>query len=112
MIQHTQLANGRWNELSFLEQMANVGSEVIRAINWQKKGNIPYSKLAFHRALELLSMSLDDPKNSNRCKEILRNYEVTVDYFDGENIFTSTPDQFTNYYMAFTHAANTVRHHI
>jgi hypothetical protein len=27
---HPELAAGRWNSLSFLEQMANVGSEVER----------------------------------------------------------------------------------
>lgn len=30
--QHQDLANGRWFELNFIEQMANVGSEVERAM--------------------------------------------------------------------------------
>jgi len=34
-IQHKELAAGRWNKLSFVEQMANVGSEVERTINWR-----------------------------------------------------------------------------
>ncbi len=29
--QHKKLAEGEWQKLSFLEQMANVGSEVLRA---------------------------------------------------------------------------------
>ena len=32
-IQHTQLASGQWKKLSFSEQMANVGSEVGRALS-------------------------------------------------------------------------------
>jgi len=35
--QHKELASGRWEKLTFLEQMANMGSEVERALNWQKK---------------------------------------------------------------------------
>ena len=50
--QHQQLAEGRWNKLSFLEQMANVGSEVERTLRWKEKGNSRYSQLAFFRALE------------------------------------------------------------
>ena len=30
-IKHKELAAGRWNQLSFLEQMANIGSEVSKA---------------------------------------------------------------------------------
>jgi hypothetical protein len=31
---HKELAAGRWLEFSFMEQMANIGSEVERAIKW------------------------------------------------------------------------------
>ena len=34
---HKQLALGKWNKLSFFEQMANIGSEVERTINWRYK---------------------------------------------------------------------------
>lgn len=30
----------RWNELTFFQQMANIGSEVIRAINWKEKNKL------------------------------------------------------------------------
>jgi hypothetical protein len=36
--QHKELAAGRWKELSFFEQMANVGSEIERTVSWRKKG--------------------------------------------------------------------------
>ncbi len=35
-IYHKDLVN-RWNNFSFLKQMTNIGAEVGRAINWQKK---------------------------------------------------------------------------
>ena len=36
--QHKNLASGHWHELSLIEQMANIGSEVERAIKWRNKG--------------------------------------------------------------------------
>ena len=71
-IQHKDLAAGRWNSLSFCEQMANVGSEVERAIKWREKRNAPYSQMAFERALELLDLTVADEKNKKRLKELLR----------------------------------------
>jgi len=35
--QHKKLAAGRWEKLTFFEQMANIGSEVGRSIKWKKK---------------------------------------------------------------------------
>ncbi len=35
--QHKDLAAGRWSQLSLIEQMANIGSEVERALNWRIK---------------------------------------------------------------------------
>jgi len=58
-VQHKQLALGRWRQLSVGEQMANIGSEVIRGINWSKKGNQHLSQKASARALELMDNSLD-----------------------------------------------------
>ena len=77
--QHKQLAAGRWQKFSFLEQMANIGSEAGRAINWKNKGREEYSRLAFERALELLDLTIADPKNKQRLRELLRLREVLAD---------------------------------
>ena len=37
--QHADLASGRLKDMTLSEQMANIGSEVSRALNWRKKGN-------------------------------------------------------------------------
>ncbi|MFC1627468.1 hypothetical protein ACFL18_02875 [Patescibacteria group bacterium] len=34
---HQNLKKGRWNKLSLIEQMANIGSEISRTINWKQK---------------------------------------------------------------------------
>ncbi len=38
---HPGLAAGRWFELTLVEQLANVGSEIERALNWAAKGIRP-----------------------------------------------------------------------
>ena len=104
-IQHKELASGRWNTFSFVEQMANVGSEVGRALNWKERGNTAYSEQAYFRALELLDFTLDDPRNLRRTREIARVREALVDTFDGTNEFGSSPALWRNYFNAFAFAA-------
>jgi hypothetical protein len=64
--QHKEPAGGRWNLLSFAEQMANIGSEIERTISWKKKGRPDISGRAFEGALELLDLTVADPKNRDR----------------------------------------------
>lgn len=108
-IQHQKLADGAWNKLKFVEQMANTGSEVFRAINWQEKKNKEYSRLAFERSLELLSLTIDDPKNRHGLRELTRLYEFIVDFFSGENEYRSDKATFEKYFYAFTYAARNER---
>lgn len=105
--QHKNLATGKWKELSFFQQMANIGSEVIRAINWKEK-NKKYSRMAIDRALELLDLTIVDEKNHSRgrLKELLRLRECLVDYFYFDNIYHSIDANWSNYFLAFNYAAN------
>ena len=103
--QHKNLANGRWFELSFIEQMANVGSEVGRTISWKNKGNGDYSQKAFERALELLDLTIADIKNKKRLREIVRLREVLVDYFAFNNLYGSSDELWNKYFYAFNFAA-------
>lgn len=102
--QHKNLAEGRWEKLSFFEQAANIGSEVERAIKWRKE-NKQYSQAAFERALELLDITIGDKKNQVRLKELLRLREVLVDYFQFDNIYGSSDEKWHNYFFAFSYAA-------
>ena len=95
----------RWSSLSFFEQMANVGSEVERALSWGRKGNKQYCLLAFERALELLDFTTETIKEHHRLKELKRLREVLVDYFFSDNIYKSTPESWHNYFYAFNYAA-------
>ena len=107
--QHKELAAGRWRKLSFLEQMANIGSEVERALRWQAKQNPDYSRKAFERALELVDLTLDSVSGRARFKELARMREAIVDYFAGSNQFGSTETSWKRYFLPFAYAAR--RHH-
>ena len=100
-MEHKNLAEGGWAELTLAEQMATIGREVERAITWKEKGNLEYSDKAFFRSLELLGMSLDAQKSGSRLKELARLYEALVDYFKGKNIFASSDRLWRNYFYAF-----------
>jgi len=102
--QHKELAAGRWKDLSFCEQMANVGSEVERALIWRAKNNIAYSRNAFERALELVDLTLENVSGFARLKEVARMRESIVDYFAGTNQFGSTDALWRNYFSHFTYA--------
>ena len=102
--QHKDLAGGRWKNLSFLEQMANIGSEIERALKWQAKHNTAYSQKALERALELIDLTLDSVKNFPRLKELARLRESIVDYFFGTNQYKSNEILWKKYFMHFTYA--------
>lgn len=107
--QHKQLAQGRWFDMSVVEQLANVGSEVERTILWKKKNNPDYSNKAFVRALELLDLTVEDAKNKSRLKEILRLREALVDYFVFDNQFSSSDESWRKYFYSFNFAARITR---
>lgn len=103
--QHRELAAGRWAGMPLIEQLANIGSEVERAINWKAKNNPDYSLRAAERALELCDLSLDSGWKFPQLKEIARMRETLVDYFYGSNEYGSTEASLKKYFLAFAYAA-------
>jgi hypothetical protein len=103
VVYHKELASGRWFEIPFMEQMANVGSEVERTISWREK-NKEYSQKAFERALELLDLTIADKKNKKRLKELLRVREALADYFFFDNEYGSSDKLWQKYFFSFTWA--------
>ncbi|MCK4499261.1 hypothetical protein KAU11_02090 [Candidatus Babeliales bacterium] len=105
MIQHKSMAAGRWQQFCLVEQLANVGSEIFRTINWKNKGDNEYSKNSFYRALELLDLTIRDPKNIKRLREICRTREALVDHFVFDNEYNTTDEQWEKYFYQMTYAA-------
>lgn len=91
--------------MALVEQLANVGSEVERALGWATKGNREYGRQALERGLELLDLTIADPKHRHRLKELTRLREVLLDYFLGENQFGSTASSWRSYFHAYGLAA-------
>jgi hypothetical protein len=111
--QHKKLAKGRWFELDLVEQLANIGSEVERAIVWRDK-NKEYSRKAFYRALELLELSLSDKKNKKYSvlKELCRLKEILLDFFYGNNEYSSSNELIRKYFYAFAYMTRCKRRNI
>jgi hypothetical protein len=77
---HPDLAAGRWLELSLANQLGNVGSEYERALNWKQRGDRDHFESAFARLLELLDLTIADPRwRNHRLKELTRLREVICD---------------------------------
>jgi hypothetical protein len=104
MFFHKELTSEKWQSMSFFEQMANIGAEIGRAMNWQKKDK-ELSTAAFYRGIELLDSTIDDKKNNRKLKELCRVREMLVDYFMYDNVYASSVKKWNNYFYAFNYAA-------
>lgn len=102
---HKELASGRWFELSLAEQLGNTGSEVNRAIMHFEKNNSEAGTTAFYRALELLDLTISDPRLNKRLKEINRLREILCDRFIGDNEYNTTFDFLKKYFYQFGYLA-------
>lgn len=101
---HPSLAAGRWQKLSLMEQLGNVGSEVGRAARWQNKDS-RFRDEAVFRALELLDLTLADPRWRGRLREIGRLREVLCDAWLGGNSYNTTLSDLDRYFLHFAVAA-------
>jgi hypothetical protein len=106
---HKDLAHGGWAKLSLVEQLGNVGSEVGRAVKRHRQGNLEQRDKALERALELLDLTIQDPRWKLRLKEICRAREVLCDVFYGGNQYKSTPEDLEKYFFQFALAAQQQR---
>lgn len=99
---HPTLAAGRFFSLPLADQLGNVGSEVSRALQAREQGKGEREHAAIDRMLELLDLTIADPKNRGpRLRELCRTREVLCDYFFGDNIYQSTPELLDHYFMVF-----------
>ena len=107
VIQHKSLAEStQWQQMPFVQQMANVGSEVFRAGKWRAKGKEERALSASDRALELLDFTISAAQQSNTSlRELVRLREVLCDFFYGDNLYGSTPESLNKYFDPFSFKA-------
>ena len=109
-MKHYDLAAGRWQQMSVVEQFANIGSEVGRAMASHEAGCTERSQAALERALELIDLTLMSPSlRSSARRELARVRELVVDYFYGNNSYHTNRQQWERYFMPFAALANAAK---
>ena len=82
--QHQNLAAGRWFEMTLPQQLGNVGSEFERALKWKQKGQSQLFESATARMLELLDLTIADPRwHGYRLRELTRLREFVCEELYG-----------------------------
>ena len=97
----------RWAQLSFDEQMGNIGAEVGRAIIAHRTNKPDREARAIDRAIDLFSATAEaliGTKYSYRLKEVFRARDEFLRlFFDGT--FDKDADNIERYFMYFSFAA-------
>ncbi len=101
---HSGLAAGGWSRLSLVQQLGNVGSEVSRAARWKDRDPKLFDG-AMVRALELLDLSLRDPRWRGRLKELARARELLCDAWLGGREYDADLRDLDRYFFHFALAA-------
>jgi hypothetical protein len=103
---HTSLAAGRWQTLTLMEQLGNVGSEVERAIRAHAQGRMDRFENALARALELFDLTATDPRwKLHQRREILRAREQFCRIFYDDTAEPDLADYLSKYFLQFAVAA-------
>lgn len=103
---HADLAAGRWKSLSLVEQLANVGSEVDRAIKAHEAGRADRRDAAVNRGLELFDLTAADQRwRGPRRREVLRAREEFCALFWGDREQPEARASLSRYFLYFAMAA-------
>lgn len=103
---HREAAAGAWLELSLMEQLGNVGTEVGRAARSKEAGSEQRAANAMWRALELFDLTIADERwRGPRRRELCRAREVFCDFIAGDNAYGSTAASLDRYFLPFAVAA-------
>lgn len=95
------MSNNKWQSLSLSEQLANIGSEVMRMLNLRRAGECRAMEESLDRALELLDLTLTDKRWRGRLKEIVRLQEVLSDCCFNYGVFAISDQMLKNYFLLF-----------
>ena len=90
---HKDLDNGRWAELTFPQQMANIGSETSRVLKALEAGKESRAMSAFARFQELIDLTIrygrlgqSTSARSARWEELCRFRELYCAAFEKRNL--------------------------
>lgn len=97
---HKGLATGRWQTMTLMEQLANISSELHRALAFQRRPDDRFEN-ARDRTIELLDLSVTDPRWRGRGSELARFREVCKDVLFGAHEYHMTGEQLEAYLLWF-----------
>jgi len=102
MTGHAALAAGRWNTFTLAEQLANVGSEVDRAVAaWAAQRSDRFER-ALARALELFDLTAADERwRGARRREVLRAREEFCRLFFDDDSAPGAVRTLREYFLRF-----------
>lgn len=107
---HRESAAGEWFDLTLMEQLGNIGTEVARAARAMEAGNESRVSNALVRALELFDLTIADPRRHGpELREICRAREVVCDFLVGDNQYASSAASLDRYFLPFAIAARRVQ---
>ena len=93
-MKHQELENGRWAELTFPQQMANIGSETSRIYRALEAGKEARAESAFARFQELVDLTIKYGRSdatplsrSAMLEELCRFRELYCQAFLDRNLF-------------------------
>jgi hypothetical protein len=102
MTGHADLAAGRWQTLGLAEQLANVGSEVDRAIAAWEAERLDRFERALERALELFDLTATDSRwRGHRRREVLRAREEFCRLFFDDHPPHDSARGISKYFLQF-----------
>ena len=99
---HPSLAGGRWFTFSIAEQLGNVGSEYERALRAKERDDAVSFEHALARLLELLDLTIADPRwRNHRLRELCRVREVVCDQLCSEQPEPWSYPDLRDYFLYF-----------
>ena len=92
------IANNNYS-LSFL--LGNVGAEIERMFNWQRKGNGEQARRSLERALDILDRVLASNISHGARRELLRLREVICGQVYNPVLYNVAPETLSKYFSPF-----------
>lgn len=107
---HTEYANGKREQLTFREQMGNIGSEVDRCFRAREKGKESRMMNAFWRMIELIDWTrADESKPFLRRWELARAREQLCDIIVGDGEYVKDIPSLQKYFLHFGQVARAMK---
>ena len=100
MTHHKDLTFDKWIKQSKQAQIMNIGAEISRAQNWQNLKQREKVKECIERALDLLDLTVQDPRWGSKLGDLLRIREAFSSFYVNETapiIFKTYLDWLTDF---------------